>query len=78
MEVPKTRGNGFQVRGAKLKADMQAKYFTQRMMGAWKALPGMVVEADTIVAFNRFFDRYMNMQGMKEYGSHAGNGDLFI
>lgn len=41
-----------------------------RVVGAWNALPGMVVEADTI-------ERGMKMQEMEGYRSSAGLKDKF-
>lgn len=35
----------------------------------WNALPGVVAEADTIVAFRRLSDRHIEVQG---YGSCTG------
>ena len=54
-----TRGHGFKVRGGKFKGDIGGRFFTQRVVGAWNALPESVVEADTLVKFKRLLDRYM-------------------
>lgn len=49
---------------------MRLHLFLPRVVGAWNALPGMVVEADTI-------ERGMKMQEMEGYGSTAGLKDKF-
>lgn len=51
--------------------------FTQRKVGAWNTLQGMVVEADLIAVFKRPLDRHVDMQKMEGYRSRAGSGDLF-
>lgn len=47
------------------------------MAGVWKALPGMVVGADTIVTFERLLDRHACMQEMVGYASRPGSGDYY-
>ena len=54
-----TRGHGFKVRGGKFKGDIRGKFFTQRVVGAWNALPESVVEADTLVKFKKLLERYI-------------------
>ena len=61
-----TRGHRFKVRGASFKGDVQGKFFTQRVVGAWNSLLGEVVEADAIVTFKGRLDKYMNRMGMEE------------
>ena len=43
-EVTITRGHGLKVRGAKYNSDIRGMFFTQRVVGAWNALPGRVVD----------------------------------
>ena len=43
-----TRGHTFKVRGGKIKGDVQGKFFKQRVVGAWNALPEEVVEVGTL------------------------------
>jgi len=43
-------------------------------VGAWNALPGEVVEADTIVTFKWFIDKYMKRMGIERYGPQKGSG----
>ena len=47
-EMTNTKGHKFKVRGAMFNTDMWGTYFTQRVVGAWNALPSKVVEADTL------------------------------
>ena len=58
------------MRGGKFKRDVRGKFFTQRMMNAWNALPEEVEEADSITMFKRHLDRYMNRQGIERYGKN--------
>ena len=60
------------VRGGKFKGDVRDKFFTQRVVGVWNMLPGVVVEADTIGVFMELLDKHMNMQGIEEYEPRAG------
>ena len=38
-----TRGHRFKVRGASFKRDVRGRFFTQRVVGVWKPLPGEIV-----------------------------------
>ncbi|PLS49478.1 hypothetical protein CYV29_15670, partial [Carnobacterium maltaromaticum] len=62
-----TRGHEFKVKGEKFRGDMRGKFFTQRVVGAWNALPAEVVDAGTIASFKMYLDRYMNGQEEKRY-----------
>lgn len=55
------------MRGAKFKGDVCGKYFfTHRVVSTRSVLAGLVVEADTIVAFQRL------LVGHRRYESCAG------
>ncbi|XP_059831389.1 uncharacterized protein LOC132397106 [Hypanus sabinus] len=54
-----TRGHGFKLSGGRFKGDIRGRFYTQRVVGAWNALPESVVEADTLVKLKRLLDRYM-------------------
>ena len=60
------------MRGARFKGDVQGRFFTQRVVGAWNLLPGEVVEADTIMTFKMCLDKYMNSIGIEGYGPRKG------
>ena len=75
VEMSNTRGHVLKVRGGKFKGDVRGKFFTQRVVGVWNVLPGVVVEADTIGVFKGLLDKHMNMQGIEEYGPRAGRRD---
>ena len=62
-----TRGHGLKVRGAKYNSDIRGMFFTQRVLGAWNALPGRVVEADTLTSFKTYLDSHMSSLGMEGY-----------
>ena len=51
-----TRGHRFKVRGVKFKGDVWGKFFMQRVVGAWNALPEVVMEAGTLATFKRHLD----------------------
>lgn len=44
------------------------------MVVVWNMLPGLIVEADTIIALKRLLDWQMDMQERDGYESHAGRG----
>ena len=52
-----------------------SSFFTQRVVGVWDVLPGVVVQTDTIVAFKGLLDKHRNMQGIEGYGPRAGRRD---
>ena len=66
-EVTFTRGHRFKVRGGRFNTDIRGTYFTQRVLGAWNALPGRVVEAGTLGTFKTYLDSHMNGVGMVGY-----------
>lgn len=43
VEISKTRGQSFMVKGGKFKGGVRGKYFAQKVVGAWNTLPGVVV-----------------------------------
>ena len=55
VEISNTRGHALKVRGGKFKGNVRGKFFTQRVVGVWNMLPGVVMEADTIGLFNGAF-----------------------
>jgi len=67
-----TRVHRFKVRGGKCKGDVRGKFFTQRVVAVWKALPEEVVEAGTLATFKRHLDGYMNREGIEGYGLSKG------
>lgn len=66
--MSKTRRCSFEARGAESKGDVWDTFFTERVVDAWKALAGIVVETD-IVVFQRLLNRHMDIQGMVGCGS---------
>jgi len=65
-------GHRFKVRGARFKGDVRGKLFLHRVVGAWNSLPGEVVEADTIVTFKGWLDKYMNRMGIVRFVATPG------
>jgi len=43
------------------------RFFTQRVVREWNALPAMVVDSATLGTFKRLLDRHMEDRQMKEY-----------
>jgi len=68
VEVAITRGHNFKVSGGRYRGDVRGRFFTQRVVGAWNALPAMVVESATLGAFKRLLDRHMEDSRMKGVG----------
>ena len=58
----------------KVQRRCEVSFFTQRVVGVWNALLGVVVEADTIGAFKGVLNKHMNMQGIEEYGPREAEG----
>ena len=78
MELSVTREHRFKVREGKFKGDVQGRFFTQRMMGAWNALPEEVIEAGTLATIKRHLDGYMNREGIEGYGPRKGRSSFLI
>jgi len=55
-----TKGHRFKVSGGRCRGDVRGRFFTQRVVGAWNGLPLVIVEAETLGAFKRLLDRYMD------------------
>ena len=68
VEKSSTRGHRFKVHGEKFRGDVRGKFFTQRVVNAWNALPEQMVGASMIAAFKGQLDKYMNRMGMEGYG----------
>ena len=51
VEKANTRGHMFKVLGEKFRGGVRDKFFTQRVVNVWNALPLEVMGAGTIVAF---------------------------
>ena len=59
-EMTITRGHKFKVRWERFSKDVRGSFFTQRVVGAWNALPSEVVEAVMLATFKTYLDRHMN------------------
>ena len=55
------------MKGERNKRVQRSNFFTQRVVGAWNALPGRVVEAGTLGTFKTYLDSHMNGVGMVGY-----------
>jgi len=64
MEKASTRGHSFKLRGDSYRTDIRGRFFTQRVVREWNALPAAVVDAPSLVAFKRLVDKYMEEKGM--------------
>ncbi|MDZ1603208.1 reverse transcriptase family protein, partial [Klebsiella pneumoniae] len=67
VEQSVTRGHKFKVKGGRYRGDVRGRFFTQRVVGAWNALPGEVVGSETLGTFKRLLDRYMDKGRMMGY-----------
>ena len=61
----KTRRHRFKVRGERYKRVQRGNFFTQRVVSVWNKLPEVVVEAGTILSFNKHLDSYMGTMGIE-------------
>ena len=64
MEKASTRGHGFKLRGGSYRTDVRGRFFTQRVVRDWNALPAAVVDAPSLGAFKRSVDRFMDEKGL--------------
>ncbi|XP_072443501.1 RNA-directed DNA polymerase from mobile element jockey isoform X1 [Chiloscyllium punctatum] len=55
-----TRGHKFKVKGERYRGVVRGRSFTQRVVGAWNALPVGVAESESFVTFKRQLERYMD------------------
>lgn len=55
VEMSKIGGQAFKGRGAKFNRDTWGVFLAQIAVGGWKVLPAVLVDADKIVAFGRFY-----------------------
>ena len=67
IETRRTRGHGLKVRGERYNTDIRGRFFTQRVVGVWNALPSKVVEANTLESFKSNLDRHMTELEMGGY-----------
>lgn len=64
----KTRGRRLKVIGEKFKKDGGGNFFTQRVVHIWSKLTKKTIEADRILTFKRYFDRYMDRKVQRGMG----------
>ena len=67
LEMASTRGHNFKVSGSRYRGDVRGRFFTQRVVREWNALPAMVVDSATLGTFKRLLDRHMEDRQMKGY-----------
>ena len=63
-----TRGHHLRVRGERYNLEVRRRFFTQRVVGVWNALPSRVVEAGMLDSFKMQLDRHMSETRMEGYG----------
>jgi len=54
------------VKGRRYRGDVGGRFFTQRMVGMWNALPVEVDESESLETFKQLLDRYMDYGRMME------------
>jgi len=64
VDVAVTRGQNYKLHGGRYRRDVRGRFFIQRVVGAWNALPAVVVESDTLGTFKRLLDRHMECTRM--------------
>ena len=64
MVMTNTRGHSFKLRGDNYRMDVRGRFFTQRVVRAWNALPAAVVDSPTLRAFKWSVDRHMDNIGI--------------
>ena len=64
MVTANTRGHSFKLRGDRYRTDVRGRFFTQRVVGAWNALPAAVVDSSTLRAFKWSLDKHMDDIGI--------------
>jgi len=55
-----TRGHSFKLRGDRYRTDVRGRFFTQRVVRVWNALPATVVDSPTFRAFKWSLDKHMD------------------
>jgi len=48
MEMASTRGHRFKLRGDRCRTDVRGRFFTQRVVSSWNALPATVVDSPSL------------------------------
>ena len=64
MGMSTTRGHSFKLRGDIYRTDVRGRFFTQRVVKVWNALPATVVDLPTLRAFKWSLDRHMESIGI--------------
>jgi len=64
MVMASTRGQGFKLRGDRYRTDVRGRFFTQRVVRAWNALPAAVVDSPTLRTFKWSLDKHMDDIGI--------------
>ena len=64
MGMSTTRGHSFKLRGDIYRTDVRGRFFTQRVVKVWNALPATVVDSPTLRAFKWSLDRHMESIGI--------------
>jgi len=59
VDVAVTRGHDFKIHGGRYRRDVRGRFFTQRVVAAWNALPAVIVESDTLGTTTQLLDRHM-------------------
>jgi len=63
-EMAMMRVHDYKVIGEMYKGDVRGIYFMQRVVGAWNALPALVVDSDMLGTFKRLLDRHMDASAL--------------
>ena len=64
MVMANTRGHSFKLRGGNYRTDVRGRFFIQRVVRSWNALPAAVVDSPTLRAFKWSVHRHMDNIGI--------------
>ena len=59
MVMASTRGHSFKLRGDRYRTDVRGRFFTQRVVRAWNALPAAVMDSPTLRASKWSLEKHM-------------------
>jgi len=64
MVIASMRGHSLKLRGDRYRTDVRGRFFIQRVVRAWNALPATVVDSSTLRAFKWSLDKHMDDIGI--------------
>ncbi len=62
---PATRGHRYKLKKERCKTRLRQNFFTERIINTWNSLPSSIVEAPSILTFEKRLDNYWKHQEVK-------------